>query len=111
MPLRQQCPPRGLPGPGAAWLKCPRLIGLVSVQALFFFFFFFFFPLFLSFLATQWHMEFLGQGSDPATAVIYAAAAAIPEPLTHCAQPELNVYPGADVLIHCAAEGTPLCRL
>ena len=43
-------------------------------------------------LAVQQHMEFPGQGSDPsrATVVTYAAATAMPNPLTHCARPGIK---------------------
>ena len=54
--------------------------GLLSNLPFFFFFSFFFF----SFLATQWHMEFLSQGSDPSHSCCYAAVVATLDPLTHC---------------------------
>ena len=47
----------------------PGTIVFTRILSVFFFFF----------LATPWHMEFLGQGQ------IQAIAEAIPDPLTHCA--------------------------
>ena len=44
---------------------------------------FFFFS--LSFLATLWHMDFLGQGSD-VSPIVTCTAEATPDPLTHCAR-------------------------
>ena len=42
------------------------------------------------FLATQWHMEFPGQAQIQATVVTHDTAAAMPDPLTHCAGPEIE---------------------
>ena len=58
--------------------------------------FFLFYLFFFSFLATQKKMEFLGQGCSQARNQIqaevatYAAAAAMPDHLTHCASPGIN---------------------
>ena len=41
---------------------------------------------FFFFLAARWHMEFPGQDQIQAVAETYAAAAATPDPLTHCAR-------------------------
>ena len=72
---------------------------------------FFFFP---PFLAALWHMEFLGQGSDPSQSCDLHHSYSTPDPLTHCAglgNRTCVLAPQRCHQSHCATLGTPISIL
>ena len=52
-------------------------------------------PPFFNFLTALWHMEFLGQRSDPSHSCDLSFSGSNARPLTYCAGPGMNLHPSA----------------